>query len=146
MLPALQEIMADLEAKAQTWKPVPMLARTHGQPASPTRLGKEIYVFVDRLTQQMKLLERVPFAAKFGGATGNFNAHHVAYPDVDWIAFGNRLVNEGLGLHRSRTTTQIEHYDHLAAFCDGGEAHQHDFAGPMPGSVDLYLQWITSSR
>jgi adenylosuccinate lyase len=76
-------------------------------------------VFVDRLTQQMKLLETVPFAAKFGGATGNFNAHHVAYPKIDWIAFGNRLVNEELGLHRSRVTTQIEHYDHLAAFCDG---------------------------
>jgi adenylosuccinate lyase len=96
-----------------------MLARTHGQPASPTRLGKEIYVFVDRLVQQMELLEAVPFAAKFGGATGNFNAHHVAYPDIDWIDFGNRLVNGGLGLQRSRTTTQIEHYDHLAAFCDG---------------------------
>jgi adenylosuccinate lyase len=119
MLPALQATVAGPEAKAREWKPVPMLARTHGQPASPTRLGKEIYVFVDRLTQQMKLLETVPFAAKFGGATGNFNAHHVAYPEIDWIAFGNRLVNEGLGLHRSRVTTQIEHYDHLAAFCDG---------------------------
>lgn len=119
MLPALEETVADLAAKAQAWKPVSMLARTHGQPASPTRLGKEIYVFVDRLDQQMKLLASVPFAAKFGGATGNFNAHHVAYPDIDWIAFGNRLVDEGLGLHRSRTTTQIEHYDHLAAFCDG---------------------------
>ena len=119
MLPALQEAVADLAAKAQAWKPVPMLARTHGQPASPTRLGKEIHVFVDRLDQQMKLLASVPFAAKFGGATGNFNAHHVAYPEIDWVDFGNRLVNEGLGLHRSRTTTQIEHYDHLAAFCDG---------------------------
>jgi adenylosuccinate lyase len=119
MLPALEATVADLTTKAREWKPVPMLARTHGQPASPTRLGKEIYVFVDRLTQQMKLLETVPFAAKFGGATGNFNAHHVAYPDIDWVAFGNRLVNEGLGLHRSRVTTQIEHYDHLAAFCDG---------------------------
>ncbi|BBO69194.1 adenylosuccinate lyase [Desulfosarcina alkanivorans] len=119
MLPALQEIVADLDAKAGQWKPVPMLARTHGQPASPTRLGKEIHVFVDRLAQQMTLLEAVPFAAKFGGATGNFNAHHVAYPDIDWIAFANRLVDEDLGLTRSRTTTQIEHYDHLAAFCDG---------------------------
>jgi adenylosuccinate lyase len=119
MLPALQETVADLTAKAQAWKPVPMLARTHGQPASPTRLGKEVHVFVDRLEQQMTLLASVPFAAKFGGATGNFNAHHVAYPEIDWVAFGNRLVNEGLGLHRSRTTTQIEHYDHLAAFCDG---------------------------
>ena len=119
MLPALQETVADLAAKAQVWKPVPMLARTHGQPASPTRLGKEIYVFVDRLQEQLNLLSGVPWAAKFGGATGNFNAHHVAYPAVDWIAFGNRLVNDTLGLHRSRVTTQIEHYDHLAAFCDG---------------------------
>jgi len=119
MLPTLEATVADLTTKARQWKPVPMLARTHGQPASPTRLGKEIYVFVDRLTQQMKLLETVPFAAKFGGATGNFNAHHAAYPDIDWIAFGNRLVNEGLGLHRSRVTTQIEHYDHMAAFFDG---------------------------
>ncbi len=119
MLPVLEATVADLTTKAREWKSVPMLARTHGQPASPTRLGKEIYVFADRLTQQMKLLETVPFASKFGGATGNFNAHHVAYPDIDWIAFGNRLVNERLGLHRSRTTTQIEHYDHLAAFCDG---------------------------
>lgn len=119
MLPALLGTVADLAAKAQTWKPVPMLARTHGQPASPTRLGKEIQVFVDRLTQQVALLAVIPFAAKFGGATGNFNAHHVAYPGIDWIAFGNRLVNEQLGLHRSQVTTQIEHYDHLAAFCDG---------------------------
>jgi adenylosuccinate lyase len=119
MLPALEQTVADLTAKAQVWKPVPMLARTHGQPASPTRLGKEVYVFVDRLREQMKLLEAVPFAAKFGGATGNFNAHHVAYPDIDWIAFGDHLVNEVLGLRRSRTTTQIEHYDHLAAFFDG---------------------------
>jgi adenylosuccinate lyase len=117
--PVLQETATDLAEKAREWKPVPMLARTHGQPASPTRLGKEIFVFVDRLREQMKLLEAVPFAAKFGGATGNFNAHHAAYPDIDWIAFGNRLVNETLGLHRSRVTTQIEHYDHLAAFFDG---------------------------
>ena len=119
MLPALQETVADLTAKAQVWTPVPMLARTHGQPASPTRLGKEVFVFVERLKEQMKLLYTVPFAAKFGGATGNFNAHSVAYPDVDWIAFGDHLVNAVLGLHRSRTTTQIEHYDHLAAFFDG---------------------------
>ncbi|MGA6926511.1 MAG: lyase family protein, partial [Desulfosarcina sp.] len=119
MLPAIEEIVTDLDAKAQTWKAMPMLARTHGQPASPTRLGKEIQVFIERIQEQMKLLDAVPFAAKFGGATGNFNAHHVAYPDVDWIAFGNRLVNQTLSLHRSRTTTQIEHYDHLAAFFDG---------------------------
>ncbi|MFO7715512.1 adenylosuccinate lyase [Desulfosarcina sp.] len=119
MLPALETVLADLTARAREWKLVPMLARTHGQPASPTRLGKEMYVFVERLTQQIAMLESVPFAAKFGGATGNFNAHHVAYPEVDWVAFGNHLVNEELGLHRSRTTTQIEHYDHLAAFFDG---------------------------
>jgi len=95
-----------------------MLARTHGQPASPTSLGKELYVFVDRLKKQQELIKEIPFSAKFGGATGNFNAHHVAYPEVDWIAFGNHLVNDILGLSRSRVTTQIEHYDNLAAFCD----------------------------
>jgi adenylosuccinate lyase len=95
-----------------------MLARTHGQPASPTRLGKEIYVFVDRLTKQYNLLKTIPFSAKFGGATGNFNAHLVAYPEVDWIEFGNHLVNDILGLDRCRVTTQIEHYDNLAALCD----------------------------
>ena len=119
MMPALETIMDDLTGKARKWKPIPMLARTHGQPASPTCLGKEIYVFVDRLKEQLKLVKAIPFSAKFGGATGNFNAHHVAYPDVDWIAFGNRLVNDGLGLQRSRVTTQIDHYDHLAAFFDG---------------------------
>ena len=119
MLPGLEALVDDLTSKAETWKRVPMLARTHGQPASPTRLGKEIFVFVDRLREQMKLLAAVPFAAKFGSATGNFNAHHVAYPDIDWVAFANRLVGDGLGLQRSRVTTQIEHYDHLAAFCDG---------------------------
>ncbi len=117
--PALDETVADLADMAAKWKRVPMLARTHGQPASPTRLGKEIDVFVDRLKAQMTLLAAVPFAAKFGGATGNFNAHHVAYPHIDWVAFGNRFVNDQLGLQRSRVTTQIEHYDHLAALCDG---------------------------
>jgi adenylosuccinate lyase len=95
-----------------------MLARTHGQPASPTRLGKELYVFVDRLTRQYQMLETIPFGAKFGGATGNLNAHLVAYPQIDWIAFAEQLVNETLGLSRTRITTQIEPYDHLAAFCD----------------------------
>jgi len=95
-----------------------MLARTHGQPASPTRLGKEIQVFTERLAQQRSLLLTIPHAAKFGGATGNFNAHRVAYPDIDWIAFGNDFVNGTLGLHRSHPTTQIEHYDHFAAQCD----------------------------
>jgi adenylosuccinate lyase len=119
LLPVLDQTVAELNRKAQTWKAVPMLARTHGQPASPTRLGKEIFVFVERLTEQIKLLASVPFSAKFGGATGNFNAHHVAYPDIDWVAFGNRLVNDRMGLKRSQTTTQIEHYDHFAAFFDG---------------------------
>ncbi len=114
----LDEVIDTLNKKANQWKEIPMLARTHGQPASPTRMGKEIYVFVERLTKQKKLLKTIPFSAKFGGATGNFNAHCVAYPDIDWIAFGNRFVNEILGLERSKVTTQIEHYDHLAAFCD----------------------------
>ena len=114
----LDEVIDTLNEKANQWKEIPMLARTHGQPASPTRMGKEIYVFVERLTKQKKLLKTIPFSAKFGGATGNFNAHCVAYPGIDWIGFGNRFVNEILGLERSKVTTQIEHYDHLAAFCD----------------------------
>jgi adenylosuccinate lyase len=117
--PALDKVVNALTEKARQWKGVPMLARTHGQPASPTRLGKELYVFVERLNRQMDLQSSIPFAAKFGGATGNFNAHHVAYPQIDWIAFGNQLVDDTLGLYRSRVTTQIEPYDHLAAFCDG---------------------------
>jgi adenylosuccinate lyase len=116
--PALDEVSANLRNKARQWKDVPMLARTHGQPASPTTMGKEIYVFVDRLKVQTDLLNTIPFSAKFGGATGNFNAHQVAYPDVDWIAFADNLVNKTLGLSRSRVTTQIDHYDNLAAFCD----------------------------
>jgi adenylosuccinate lyase len=117
MAPVATHLVADLAERARDWKDVPMLARTHGQPASPTRLGKELQVFVERLTGQQKMLEAVPFSAKFGGATGNFNAHHVAFPHIDWIAFGNRLINETLGLTRTRITTQIEPYDHLAAFC-----------------------------
>jgi len=116
--PVLDELLAVLKAKAVQWKDVPMLARTHGQPASPTSLGKEIYVFVERLSKQLELLKTIPFSAKFGGATGNFNAHQVAYPEIDWIVFGNHLVDEVLGLNRSKVTTQIEHYDNLAAFCD----------------------------
>jgi len=114
----LDEVIGTLNEKAKQWKGVAMLARTHGQPASPTSLGKEIYVFVERLAKQKKLLKTIPFSAKFGGATGNFNAHCIAYPDIDWIEFGNHFVNEVLGLERSKVTTQIEHYDHLAAFCD----------------------------
>lgn len=116
--PMLNNVAERLESMAIDWKTVPMLARTHGQPASPTGLGKEIYVFVDRLKRQFELLKTVPYSAKFGGATGNFNAHQVAYPDIGWIAFGNNFVNNVLGLDRSRVTTQIEHYDNLAAFCD----------------------------
>ena len=96
-----------------------MLARTHGQPASPTRLGKELCVFVDRLDRQLALIDQVPFSAKFGGATGNFNAHHVAYPYLDWVAFAEDFVEDVLDLTRSRVTTQIEHYDNLGAFFDG---------------------------
>ncbi len=118
MLPVMDELISHLAARAQEWKEVPMLARTHGQPASPTRLGKELQVFVERLKGQKELMKAVPFAAKFGGATGNFNAHGVAYPRIDWIAFGNHLVEDTLGLKRTRITTQIEPYDDLAAFCD----------------------------
>ena len=116
--PILNDVIELLQTKARQWKDVALLARTHGQPASPTSLGKEIYVFVERLRVQSALLDTVPLSAKFGGATGNFNAHHVAYPEVDWPAFADRLVNEVLGLERSKVTTQIEHYDNLAAFCD----------------------------
>ncbi|WP_306352702.1 adenylosuccinate lyase [Flavobacterium sp. '19STA2R22 D10 B1'] len=111
-------LIAKLKELSVEWANVPMLARTHGQPASPTRLGKEIGVFVERLEEQMRLLFNVPFAAKFGGATGNYNAHHVAYPAIDWKAFGNNFVEATLGLHHSYPTTQIEHYDHFAAFFD----------------------------
>ena len=118
-LPKLRELIKELEDLSEEWKEIPMLARTHGQPASPTRLGKEILVFAERLKQQLALLELVPFAAKFGGATGNFNAHHVAYPGIDWKGFGKSFVEGRLGLKQSFPTTQIEHYDHLAAFFDG---------------------------
>jgi len=116
--PALAEVIAALASKAEEWKQVAMLARTHGQPASPTSLGKELYVFVDRLRRQKALLKTIPFSAKFGGATGNFNAHHVAYPEIDWMAFADRLVEDAFGLERTPVTTQIEPYDNLAALCD----------------------------
>jgi adenylosuccinate lyase len=112
-------LIKKLKELATDWAHIPMLARTHGQPASPTRLGKELEVFVVRLEEQFNLLNDVPSAAKFGGATGNFNAHKVAYPDVDWKAFGGSFVQEKLGLHHSFPTTQIEHYDHMAALFDG---------------------------
>lgn len=117
--PGLQEVIDVLKQYAETWAEVPMLAKTHGQPASPTRLGKEIRVFVYRLEQQVALLKTIPVSAKFGGATGNFNAHHVAYPEYDWKAFGNKFVNEVLGLSREEWTTQISNYDNLAAIFDG---------------------------
>ena len=121
ILPQLNKTINTLTEMATEWKALPMLARTHGQPASPTRLGKELAVFVERLNTQKKYLETIPFSAKFGGATGNFNAHHVAYPHIDWVAFGNNFVNNVLGLHRSQTTTQIEHYDNIAALCDASK-------------------------
>ena len=117
-LPALTNLQLQLQKLAKEWKDIPMLARTHGQPASPTRLGKEIMVFAERLQQQIQLLAEIPFAGKFGGATGNFNAHAVAFPKTDWIKFGNEFLEKKLGLRRQQFTTQIEHYDHLAAQMD----------------------------
>jgi adenylosuccinate lyase len=116
--PLLNQVIELLQARARQWKDVALLARTHGQPASPTSLGKEFYVYVERLMVQNDMLNTIPFSAKFGGATGNFNAHQAAYPNIDWPAFADNLVNNVLGLSRSRVTTQIEHYDNLAAFCD----------------------------
>ena len=118
IFPTLNSLLLDLKTGVEHWKHIPMLAKTHGQPASPTMLGKEIHVFVERLENQITLFKTIPYAAKFGGATGNFNAHHVAYPDIDWVKFANHFVNDILELHRSQTTTQIEHYDHLAAMFD----------------------------
>lgn len=116
--PAFDQVLAQIKQMAADWKAVVMLARTHGQPASPTSLGKEMFVFADRLSEQLALVAHIPFAAKFGGATGNFNAHYAAYPDIDWIAFADQFVGRTLGLKRSAVTTQIEHYDHMGAFFD----------------------------
>jgi adenylosuccinate lyase len=116
--PQLIAVVEQIQELAEAWKAIPMLAKTHGQPASPTRLGKEMKVFVERLINQIGLLAAIPYSAKFGGATGNFNAHFVAYPETNWVDFGNKFVNETLGLSRSQTTTQIEHYDNLGAYCD----------------------------
>lgn len=118
LYPTLRDLEKRLEAKARTWDEVVMLARTHGQPASPTRLGKEIRVFSGRLKKQIQLLEQIPFSAKFGGATGNFNAHYAAFPHIDWHSRANEFI-ESLGLERSQPTTQIDHYDMLAAWCQG---------------------------
>lgn len=116
--PKLDQLISTLEGLSNKWEEIPMLAKTHGQPASPTRLGKEIGVFVSRLKAQRQILDHIPSAAKFGGATGNFNAHTVAYPEQDWHSFGNHFVEKFLGLQRSYPTTQIEHYDHLASLFD----------------------------
>lgn len=118
LVPELNNVIAKIKELAKEYKNVSMLARTHGQPASPTMLGKEMMVFVERLEKQLKQLLDIPYSAKFGGATGNYNAHYVAYPKTDWVAFGNNFVNNHLGLSRSQFTTQIEHYDNLAAWCD----------------------------
>jgi len=119
VMPMIDEVIDILQQKTKEWSEIPMLARTHGQPASPTILGKEIHVFVERLQTQIHQLSTIPFSGKFGGATGNFNAHHVAYPDVDWIEFANKFLSEKLEIERLQTTTQIEHYDNLAAYFDG---------------------------
>ncbi len=118
LFPAIIEIIKKISDLSTEWKNISLLARTHGQPASPTKLGKEFYVFVERLQKQFDILKNVPFSAKFGGASGNFNAHHLAYPEKNWIDFGNSFVNKTLGLDRSQFTTQIEHYDNLGAYCD----------------------------
>ncbi|WP_316736831.1 adenylosuccinate lyase [Pedobacter aquatilis] len=116
--PAIQSLIEKIKELATEWKDIPMLAHTHGQPASPTKLGKEFLVFAERLNIQLNALKAIPNSAKFGGATGNFNAHHIAYPQINWIDFSNKLVNETLGLTRAQHTTQIEHYDQFAAQCD----------------------------
>lgn len=118
LIPMINTIKRSIEQYSSEWSDIPMLAKTHGQPASPTRLGKELRVFSERIVEQLTLLDHIPFAAKFGGATGNFNAHHVAYPDTNWVDFGNKFVKDYLGLVRSHPTTQVEHYDHLAAYFD----------------------------
>ncbi|MBC7485747.1 MAG: adenylosuccinate lyase [Cytophagaceae bacterium] len=118
ILPILDQVIAEIARLAKDWENISMLAHTHGQPASPTRLGKELLVFHERLNNQYAQLKQIPFSAKFGGATGNFNAHHVAFPKVNWVKFADQFVNKTLGLKRSKYTTQIEHYDNIAALCD----------------------------
>ena len=117
-LPKLTAVLDLLNSRAEEWKNIPLLARTHGQAASPTRMGKEIKVFYERIEKQLSLLSTIPFSAKFGGATGNFNAHHVAFPEIDWVNFANNFTKDALDLERQQTTTQIEHYDNLAALMD----------------------------
>ena len=117
-LPKLNEVVECLKSRVEEWNEIPLLARTHGQAASPTRMGKEIKVFVERIEKQLELLNTIPFSAKFGGATGNFNAHHVAFPEIDWVSFSNNFTKDALDLERQQTTTQIEHYDNLSALMD----------------------------
>lgn len=119
LLPEFENLLIQLRLMAGNWKDIPMLARTHGQPASPTTLGKEVLVFVVRMERQLELLAKISFSGKFGGATGNFNAHHVAYPEINWVAFANQFLDEKLGIRRQQVTTQIENYDDMAAFFDG---------------------------
>ena len=118
LVPKLNKLLTILKKISNDHASVAMLARTHGQAASPTKLGKEIYVFAERIEKQIELMSSIPFSAKFGGATGNFNAHHIAFPDIKWKEFGNNFVENSLGLKRQQTTTQIEHYDNLAALMD----------------------------
>lgn len=118
-LPAIEDLITKLTTRAKSWKLIPMLARTHGQPASPTTVGKEFMVFIERLKQQIKLLKSIPITVKFGGATGNFNAHYAAYPETDWVSFADKFTKEYLKLDRQKYTTQIEHYDNMAAIFDG---------------------------
>ena len=117
-IPHVEKLINQLVEFSNDWKDIPMLAKTHGQPASPTRLGKEVYVFAERIQEQLKTLKSITYAGKFGGATGNFNAHHVAYPNIDWVQFANDFLKDQLLITRSQTTTQIEHYDHLASLFD----------------------------
>ena len=150
-LPTIMELVNELKGLAEQWKDISMLARTHGQPASPTRLGKEIKVFIERIEKQLEQLKAVPYSAKFGGATGNLNAHFVAYPDQDWVAFGNKFVNEQLGLDRSQTTTQIEHYDNFAASCDALKRINNIFIDLSRDiwtyiSMDYFKQKITAGQ
>ena len=138
-LKILDELITKLLKLSEDWKDIPMLAKTHGQPASPTRLGKEFKVFAIRLLEQKKHLLNVPFSSKFGGATGNFNAHHLAFPDIDWKAFGKDFTENYLGLSYSFPTTQIEHYDNLAALFDCHETHQYHYYRFKPRYLVLHI-------
>ena len=141
--PQVEELIQQLKDYAEEWKDVAMLAKTHGQPASPTRLGKEVMVFAYRLEEQLDILKKCKFTAKFGGATGNYNAHHVAYPEHDWREFGNKFVSEKLGLQREQYTTQISNYDNFAAVCDGLRIPSSSTSTATSGCIS---QWNTSSR